>query len=127
MVMGDNGASGPPTPTKWFDEDLGGVGESAGSAEERDDIDWERLSSSSSELEKESVDEDCENTEEAEGEEWPDTGIRSGKATSFMIFDDQFSTFSSSRPTQVRSGGRMRTSPDEGECDFARETLSTDE
>src|ERR1700683_287502 len=48
-----------------------------------------------------------------------------------MILRLQFSTLLSDRPTQARSGARMRTSPDVGECDLERvcegvDTVSSD-
>lgn len=67
-----------------------------------------------------------EGEEEAEEEEWvgEGEGMSSGKATSLTILRPQWSTPNSSeRPTQARSGVRMRTSledDDESEWDFLR-------
>lgn len=47
--------------------------------------------------------------------------IKSGYAISLIILSPQWSMPESlDKPTQVRSEGRRRTSPDVGECDFFR-------
>lgn len=76
----------------------------------------EKYPSSSDDVEDEKS--DCDEFRESEGE---GVGIRSGNATSLTILSPQWSTPNSSdRPTQARSGDKIRTSLEVGEWDLLR-------